>query len=202
MHAHINLYPLVFTAWFQAPPKAAPLITASIFAAASLTDAVDGWLARAMDSCTPFGAFLDPVADKLAVVMALVLISSRPHLAGPASSLPWLLPAATAAVVCREVTMSALREWAAGTGPGARAAAAVSAAGKAKTALQMVAVIALLLTSGRPCCAPQAGVGKAVHSAAAAVGAPALVAGALLGLASLAQYFVALWPWLSGRRRD
>jgi phosphatidylglycerophosphate synthase len=97
--------------------------------------------------------------------------------------------------------MSALREWAAGTGPGARAAAAVSAAGKAKTALQMVAVVALLLTSGRPCCAPQAGVGKAVHSAAAAVGAPALVAGALLGLASLAQYFVALWPWLSGRRR-
>lgn len=189
-------------AWFRAPPKPAPLITASIFAAASVTDALDGWLARATGATSAFGAFLDPVADKLATSTALVLLASRPAAAGWGAAAPWLLPACAAAVVGREVAMSALREWAAAAGPAARAAAAVSAAGKAKTALQMVAIVALLLASGRPCCAPKAGVGAAVYHAAVAVGAPALVGGAVLGLVSLGQYFVALWPWLSGARAD
>jgi CDP-diacylglycerol--glycerol-3-phosphate 3-phosphatidyltransferase len=163
---------------------------------------VDGWLARATGTCTPFGAFLDPVADKLATTTAAVLLASRPASVGLPGRLPWLIPAAAAAVVGREVAMSALREWAAAAGPAARAAAAVSWTGKAKTALQMAAIVALLLASGRPCCAPKAGVGAAVYRAAVAVGGPALAAGAVLGLVSLAQYFAALWPWLSGARSD
>ena len=98
--------------------------------------------------------------------------------------------------------MSALREWAAAAGPSARAAAAVSLAGKAKTALQMVAIVALLAASGRPCCAPKAGVGALFYAACVSVGTPALVAGTLLGLVSLGQYLGALWPWLSGARSD
>lgn len=189
-------------AWFRCPPKTAPIATASIFAAAAVTDALDGALARATGACTPFGAFLDPVADKLATTTALVLLASRQFFTGLPAAHPWLIPACAAAVVGREVAMSALREWAAAAGPAARSAAAVSAAGKAKTALQMVAIVALLLASCRPCCAPQAGLGAWLYKTSASVGAPALVGGTLLGLVSLAQYFGALWPWLSGVRSD
>ena len=139
------------------------------------------------------------------VVTALLLIVSRPAASCAAGYAPWVVPAATAAVVGREVAMSALREWAAGVGSGeARSAAAVSWAGKLKTAAQMVAVSALLLASGRPCCAPavSSGLSRSLHDAACAVGVPALVVSAELALASFGQYLGALWPWLSGARAD
>lgn len=206
--SRVAAVPLLVFLWYTSPPKLAPLRLAALFAAASLTDAIDGYLARKWDQCTPFGAFLDPVADKLMVVTALLLIVSRPAASCAAGWAPWVVPAATAAIVGREVAMSALREWAAGVGSGeARSAAAVSWAGKAKTAAQMVAVSALLLASGRPCCAPAAagsspGMARAVHDAACAVGVPALVVSALLAVASFGQYLSALWPWLSGARTD
>ena len=140
------------------------------------------------------------------VVTALLLIVSRPAASCSAGYAPWIIPAATACVVGREIAMSALREWAAGVGSGnARNAAAVSWAGKLKTAAQMVAVSALLLASGRPCCAPLAGSGtiaRSLHELACAVGVPALVLSAVLALASFGQYLSALWPWLSGARTD
>ena len=202
--SRVAAVPLLVVLWYTSPPKLAALRLASLFAVASLTDAVDGYLARKWDQCTPFGAFLDPVADKLMVVTALLLIVSRPAASCVAGFAPWVAPAATAAVVGREVSMSALREWAAGVGGGeARSAAAVSWAGKLKTTAQMVAVSALLLASGRPCCAPAVGSAmRPLHDLACAVGVPALVVSALLAVASFGQYLVALWPWLSGARTD
>jgi CDP-diacylglycerol--glycerol-3-phosphate 3-phosphatidyltransferase len=202
--SRVAAVPLLVVLWYTSPPKLAALRLAALFAAASLTDAVDGYLARKWDQCTPFGAFLDPVADKLMVVTALLLIVSRPAASCAAGHAPWVVPAATAAVVGREIAMSALREWAAGVGGGgARSAAAVSWAGKLKTAAQMVAVSALLLASGRPCCAPAAGsAAGALHGVACAVGVPALVVSAVLAVASFGQYVAALWPWLSGARTD
>ena len=192
--------------WYTSPPKLAAPRLAALFAAASLTDAVDGYLARKWDQCTPFGAFLDPVADKLMVVTALLLIVSRPAASCVSGFAPWVVPAATAAVVGREVAMSALREWAAGLGSKeASKAAAVSRAGKLKTAAQMVAVSALLLASCRPCCAPPAvgsGLARSAHDLACAVGVPALVVSAFLAVGSFGQYLAALWPWLSGARAD
>lgn len=139
------------------------------------------------------------------VVTALLLIVSRPAASCLSGFAPWIAPAATAAVVGREVAMSALREWAAGVGSSgeARSAAAVSWAGKLKTTAQMVAVSALLLASGRPCCAPAVGSSlRPLHDLACAVGVPALVFSAVLAVGSFGQYLVALWPWLSGARTD
>jgi len=195
---------LLVALWFSSPPKLAAVRLASLFALASLTDAVDGYLARKWDQCTPFGAFLDPVADKLMVVTSLLLVVSRPAASCVAGFAPWVVPSATAVVVSREIAMSALREWAGGLGSDkARGAAAVSRAGKLKTAAQMVAVSALLLGSSRPCCAPALGTGmRSLHDLACAVGVPALVVSAVLALASFGQYLSALWPWLSGARTD
>ena len=197
--ARVAAVPALAAAWFAAPPATLPLLSSSIFTLAAVTDFFDGALARRWDACTPFGAFLDPVADKLMVCTAVVLLAARasssPAWWGPAAG--WVLPAAAAAITGREVGMSALREWAASLGGKARAAVAVSWTGKVKTASQMAAVAALLATSGgglggfAPVFGP-------LLEAVAPLGPPLLLASALLGLASLGQYVAALWPWLSG----
>lgn len=148
---------------------------------------------------------MDPVADKLMVCTALVLVVSRGASASAVAGFaPWIVPAAVSAIIGREIAMSALREWAAGTGSdGAKTAAAVSWAGKLKTATQMAAVSALLVGSCRPCCAPAVGSSlRSLHDLACAVGVPALVVSSVLAVASFGQYLVALWPWLSGSRVD
>eukprot|EP00798_Chlamydomonas_sp_ICE-L_P014654 gene14654-20688_t len=71
---------------------------------------------------TPFGAFLDPVADKLMVAATLILLCSQPIAAGPLMGNTWVMPSLTLAIIGREITMSALREWAATLGPEARKA--------------------------------------------------------------------------------
>lgn len=105
-----------------------------IFAFASLTDWLDGYLARKWNQSTPFGAFLDPVADKLLVAVALVLLAQTHH------NLLMTLPALV--IICREILVSALREWMAEMG--ARGTVAVSNLGKWKTAAQMAALLTLL----------------------------------------------------------
>jgi CDP-diacylglycerol--glycerol-3-phosphate 3-phosphatidyltransferase len=78
-----------------------------IFAIASLTDYLDGYLARRWDICSPFGAFLDPVADKLMVSTALILLTGK---YGYAVAIP------SAIILAREIAVSALREWMASKG--------------------------------------------------------------------------------------
>jgi len=108
------------------------LFTTVIFVLAALTDWVDGWLARRWNQTTAFGAFLDPVADKLMVCAALVALIQ----------LGRLDPIIGLIIIGREITISALREWMASVG--ARSSVAVNWLGKAKTIAQMVAIPFLL----------------------------------------------------------
>ena len=108
--------------------------TAALFALASFTDYLDGMLARRWDITSPFGAFLDPVADKLMVSTALILLAGR---YGAKVAIP------TAIILAREIAVSALREWMASRGQ--RDTVKVGFQGKLKTALTMVALSLLLL---------------------------------------------------------
>ncbi|SFX51076.1 CDP-diacylglycerol--glycerol-3-phosphate 3-phosphatidyltransferase [Marinospirillum alkaliphilum] len=112
------------------------LICALLFGAAALTDWLDGYLARRWDQMTPFGAFLDPVADKLMVAVALgVLIEAHAS---------WIMTFPALVIIGREIVISALREWMAEIGE--RGSVAVSWIGKIKTTFQMLAIFLLLLT--------------------------------------------------------
>lgn len=109
-------------------------VAAIIFILAGVTDWVDGYLARRLNQTSKLGAFLDPVADKLMVAVALVLLVEM-------HATVWLaLPALV--MISREILVSALREWMAECGH--RAAVAVSYIGKVKTVVQMVSISMLL----------------------------------------------------------
>ncbi|KAB1218016.1 CDP-diacylglycerol--glycerol-3-phosphate 3-phosphatidyltransferase 1, chloroplastic [Morella rubra] len=120
--------------------------TTSIFIAASVTDWLDGYLARKMRQRSAFGAFLDPVADKLMVAATLVLLCSRPVEVSMFGQVPWLLAVPSIAIIGREITMSAVREWAASQNSQLLEAVAVNNLGKWKTATQMIALTILLAT--------------------------------------------------------
>ncbi|ONK62390.1 uncharacterized protein A4U43_C07F3380 [Asparagus officinalis] len=120
--------------------------TTSIFVAASVTDWLDGYIARKMRLGTPFGAFLDPVADKLMVAATLVMLCTRPLDAAIFEGMPWLLTVPSIAIIGREITMSAVREWAACQNSKVIEAVAVNNLGKWKTATQMTALTILLAT--------------------------------------------------------
>lgn len=130
----ISMIPL-FVVVFYLPFQWAHFASAMIFSLAAITDWLDGYVARKYDQTTPFGAFLDPVADKLMVVIALLL------LVGEHPEAPWFTAAAIV-IVGREIVISALREWMATLGKSA--SVAVSYIGKIKTTLQMTALIVLL----------------------------------------------------------
>jgi cardiolipin synthase (CMP-forming) len=103
-----------------------------IFTAAAVTDWLDGWLARKLNQTSAFGAFLDPVADKLMVAAALIILVKL----GRVDAIIALI------IIGREIAISALREWMAGMG--AAKSVAVSFVGKIKTASQMLAIPLLL----------------------------------------------------------
>ncbi len=124
----------VLVAVFYLPFWWSDLLAAALFLAAGLTDWLDGYLARRLGQTSPFGAFLDPVADKLIVAVALVMLVQT-H-----ASVWFAAPAMV--IVSREITVSALREWMAELGE--RAKVAVSSIGKIKTVTQMVAITLLL----------------------------------------------------------
>ena len=107
-------------------------VAAIIFIIAALTDWFDGWLARRWNQTSAFGAFLDPVADKLMVAASLFILLSIGRVDGVIAFI----------IIGREITISALREWMAQIG--ASASVAVSWLGKFKTAAQMVAIPCLL----------------------------------------------------------
>ena len=131
--ARIVLVP-IFVIVFYLPFKSANAIAAGIFAAASFTDWLDGYLARKLKMMSPFGAFLDPVADKLLVSTSLLLLVG-------AKEIEYItIPAIV--IVGREIVISALREWMAEIGK--RASVTVGYIGKVKTSLQMLALMLLL----------------------------------------------------------
>lgn len=123
-----------FVLAFYLPFVWAPLLCALIFVLAAVTDWFDGFLARRWKQTTRFGAFLDPVADKVMVAVALVLVAEYYH--------SWWITLPAATMIAREIIISALREWMAEIGK--RSSVAVSWIGKVKTTAQMMALFALL----------------------------------------------------------
>uniref|UniRef100_A0A7C9DZI9 CDP-diacylglycerol--glycerol-3-phosphate 1-phosphatidyltransferase n=2 Tax=Opuntia streptacantha TaxID=393608 RepID=A0A7C9DZI9_OPUST len=158
--------------------------TTSIFVAAAITDWLDGYLARKMDLGSAFGAFLDPVADKLMVAATLILLCSRPPETAVLGHLPWLFPIPAIAIIGREITMSAVREWAASQNTELLQAVAVNNLGKWKTAMQMAALTILLSTRD----SSFAGPGALVIS-----GVILLYISAGLAVWSLAVYMNKIW---------
>jgi CDP-diacylglycerol--glycerol-3-phosphate 3-phosphatidyltransferase/cardiolipin synthase len=147
-----------------------------LFGVAGITDSIDGWLARRWGQVSPLGAFLDPVADKLIVAVALVLIVSRDP--------RWFVTLTAAVIIGREITVSALREWMAEIG--ARRKVAVSALGKYKTILQITGLSLMLFREplfGVPIYGP---------------GLVLTVLAAVLTLWSMVAYLRAAWPDLRG----
>jgi CDP-diacylglycerol--glycerol-3-phosphate 3-phosphatidyltransferase len=136
----IALIPAFIVAYYLARPWAHALAT-GLFILAALTDWLDGYLARRLEQTSPFGAFLDPVADKLMIVAALVLLVADPYV--QAHVLDTRLFAVVIMVILgREIAVSALREWMSEVGK--RSHVAVSVIGKAKTSAQMIAIPFLL----------------------------------------------------------
>jgi len=166
----------VFVVVFYAPIQSSNLLCALIFGIAAITDWLDGYLARKLKQSSVFGAFLDPVADKLMIAVALVLLVQ----ANP--TILFTIPAAI--IIGREIVISALREWMAEIGE--RAAIAVSVIGKLKTTAQMVAILLLIYEvpiGGLP-----------THD----VGMVLLYVAAILTLWSMLVYLRAAWPILAG----
>ncbi|MDT8383124.1 MAG: CDP-diacylglycerol--glycerol-3-phosphate 3-phosphatidyltransferase [Gammaproteobacteria bacterium] len=128
----------VFVVLFYLPVGWANLAVTIVFAFAAGTDWLDGYLARRMNLTSAFGAFLDPVADKLMVAVALVLLVD----VNPTAYAGLFLAAPAAVIIGREIVISALREWMAELGE--RAQVAVSVIGKIKTFTQMLALVLLL----------------------------------------------------------
>lgn len=124
---------LVGVFYLPVPPFTQNLLATALFVAAAITDWLDGWLARRWGQVSAFGAFLDPVADKLMVAAALILLVAL----GRAHAYLAII------IIGREIAISALREWMAELGQGK--SVAVAFVGKLKTAAQMTAIIALLL---------------------------------------------------------
>ena len=124
----------VFVVLFYMPDSWALFAAAFVFWLAAVTDALDGYAARKLKQSTRFGAFLDPVADKIMVTTALVLLVAQYQ------SIWLTLPALF--MIGREIVISALREWMAEIGK--RASVAVSWVGKVKTLAQMFALWVLI----------------------------------------------------------
>ena len=129
----IVLIPVLVVVFYWGHPWSNVFATA-IFVVGALTDWLDGWVARRFNMFSTFGAFLDPVADKLAVTIALFLVVQWHH------TVPIALLAAV--IVGREITISALREWMAQMG--AHGLVKVAGLGKIKTIVQMTAISCLI----------------------------------------------------------
>lgn len=157
---------------FYLPLESSRSLAALIFIIAGVSDWLDGFLARKLDMTSRFGAFLDPVADKLMVATALViLLQDNPT---------FIFMVATAVIIGREITISALREWMAEIGKSTHVA--VSRIGKVKTVMQILAIILLLYK------APFAGFPTYT------VGLLMLYISVVLTLWSMIVYLMLAWP--------
>lgn len=166
----------VFVLVFYLPYKWSYFASALIFSAAAATDWLDGYIARKYNQTTPFGAFLDPVADKLMVATALVLLVDLHNYL--------FFTIAAAVIIGREIAVSALREWMAGLG--LRSSVAVNYIGKIKTTAQMAAIIVLLAFDVRE------------FPVMETIGYILLYIAAALTLWTMIIYLKAAWPALVG----
>jgi cardiolipin synthase len=162
-----------FEGWVTKPNQ--NLVATVIFTVAAITDWLDGWLARRLNQTSAFGAFLDPVADKLMVAAALITLVQL----GRVDAIIALI------IVGREIAISALREWMAQIGE-ARSMA-VSFLGKIKTASQMLAIPLLLYHDRLGTFDPQR------------VGTWLIYLAALLTLISMAYYLKVALPQVAKR---
>jgi CDP-diacylglycerol--glycerol-3-phosphate 3-phosphatidyltransferase len=167
----IAAIPLIVLLFYMPYPWSDPA-AGLLFAAAGITDSLDGYLARRLGQISRLGAFLDPVADKLIVAVALVLLVSRDQ--------HTLIVLTAAIIIGREITISALREWMAEIG--ARRKVAVSQLGKYKTILQIVG-LSLMLYHHQI-------FGLPIYR----VGVWLTVVAALATLVSMVVYLRAAWP--------
>ena len=152
------------------PAQTRNLYATLIFALAAVTYWLDGYLARALNQTSSFGAFLDPVADKLMVAAALVVLVEFDRVGAVVALI----------IIGREIAISALREWMAGLGK--RQSVAVAFLGKIKTASQMIAILFLLYF-------------KPIGTIdVAAIGGFLMYLAAFLTLLSMAYYLKAAWP--------
>jgi CDP-diacylglycerol--glycerol-3-phosphate 3-phosphatidyltransferase len=179
------LIPLFVVVYYLPDPRA-PMLATIIFAAAGATDWLDGYLARKLGQYSPFGAFLDPVADKLMVVAALVMLITDPRIHGLVAQdtvlgVP-IFAVVSLVILGREITVSALREWMAEVGK--RSRVAVSFVGKFKTGSQMLAIGFLIWRE------PIAGIDIF------RIGEWLLYIAAALTLWSMISYLRAAWPML------
>ena len=153
---------------FYLPQPISTVGAAMVFIVASLTDWLDGWLARRMNQMSRFGAFLDPVADKLLVSVALILLVNRMD--------SMFITVSAMVIIGREIVVSALREWMAQLGDSASIAVTLTA--KVKTAVQMTAIPILLWYPSKPA-------GQELR----VLGLMLLAVAVLLTLWSLSSYF-------------
>jgi CDP-diacylglycerol--glycerol-3-phosphate 3-phosphatidyltransferase/cardiolipin synthase len=174
--------PLLIAVYYLPPDWATPherdLFATILFCAAALTDWADGYLARKLNQTSAFGAFLDPVADKLMVAAALIVLVQL----GRTDAIVAMI------IIGREITISALREWMAKIG--ASKSVAVSMLGKVKTTAQMLALPMLLYY------APLAGIDMKV------VGNWLIWIAALLTLWSMGYYLRMAWPEIASRSAE
>jgi cardiolipin synthase (CMP-forming) len=147
-----------------------------VFALAAITDWLDGYLARVLNQTSAFGAFLDPVADKLMVAAALIVLVELERTGA----------VITLIIIGREIAISALREWMAGIGE--RGSVAVANLGKIKTAAQMIAILLLLYYD------PIGPINIKF------LGEVLIYIAAFLTLLSMAYYLKAAWPQMRARK--
>jgi CDP-diacylglycerol--glycerol-3-phosphate 3-phosphatidyltransferase len=181
-YLRIILIPLLVIAYYL-PHRHAHVLAMLIFVLAALTDWLDGYLARKLDQISRFGAFLDPVADKLMIAAALILLVSDESVHAQVLDTR-LFSIVVLVIIGREIAVSALREWMAEAGK--RSSVAVSIIGKLKTVAQMVAIPFLLLD--------QPILGVDVFT----LGEGLLYLAAGLTLWSMLIYLRAAWPALVG----
>lgn len=165
-----------FVIVYLLPVSWANMGATTIFAVAAFTDWLDGFLARKLNQTSAFGAFLDPVADKLMVAVALIFIINE----NPTPFAGFLLTIPAAIIIGREIAISALREWMAEIGE--RTKLAVSVIGKIKTSAQMLAIVFLLYSD------------KIGDFPTAEIGFVLLYVAAVLTLWSMMIYLKAAWP--------
>jgi CDP-diacylglycerol---glycerol-3-phosphate 3-phosphatidyltransferase len=196
--------PLVIV-FFYLPFQWADPAAGLLFAAAGITDSLDGYLARRMGQTSRLGAFLDPVADKLIVAVALVLLVSKdmpqiivPGLEGMDGGHATLRPVtvsvilvlAAIVIIGREIAISALREWMAEIGQ--RGKVKVSGLGKIKTILQIVGLSCMLFRWNLPI------IPGVFELPIFEIGLVLTIVAAALTLWSAIQYLRAAWPDLRG----